>query len=296
MFIQPKFWYSQVFDSLGREVYHYDLNLLGDPGYDFLSHFPVVIWYTGLQNELTLTPENQEALSQYLVNGGNLFLSGQNITEDLLNSPFLSDYLHVKQLNGTYSGQDTLVGKTGDPIGDNLLLTLNQGWDALFQSSMSELQPVNGGEMVFNYYSSFSCAAVRSMSPVYKTVFFGFGFEGINGFKNRLEVMDRILEYFEGTVGTDDGNDFMCKPDQTISFINPVSVSQSLQYVLSTSGDVCICFYDLQGRIMHVFEEGYQPAGTHHLDPFKSQIVPGIYIYRMQGGAVEQTGKIVVFP
>jgi len=54
LFIQPDIWYEHVLDSLGREVHHSDLNIFGDPTYEFVSNFPVVIWFAGYQNENTL--------------------------------------------------------------------------------------------------------------------------------------------------------------------------------------------------------------------------------------------------
>jgi hypothetical protein len=294
LFMQPDFWYKQVFDSIGRKVFYYDLNLFGEPGYEFISNFPVVVWFTGIQSEYTLTAENQLVLSQYLDSGGNLFVSGQNISEDIQDSPFLADYLHVKQLNGTYSGQDTIIGIAGDPIGNDLVLTMNQGWDALYQHSMSELQAVNGGEMSFNYFSSFSSAMVRYSSPMYKTVFMGFGFEGINGFHNRLLVMDRILDYFEETVNIDDKTNGKMVSDLFVRLINPLSQDQTIRYELYSSAKVKISICDLDGRQIYVFNEGYLHAGIHCLDVNTARISPGLYLCRFTDGISEYTEKLII--
>ncbi|HNS17147.1 MAG TPA: serine hydrolase [Bacteroidales bacterium] len=295
LFIQPVAWYKYALHKLQHEIYDYDLKLLGDPSLEFLSNFPVVIWFTGLQDEQTLTPYNQEVLSGYLENGGNLFLSGQNISEDLGGSPFLMEYLHVKHIRDTYAGQDTLMGIPGDPIGDNLYLTLNQGTDALYQSSMSELEPVSGGEVAFQYFSTSTGAAVSYQSPAYKTVFFGFGFEGINEQENRIEVLQRILDFFGSYVGTDE------EPVETAAgnvriFPNPLRDPVQLSYILERPGTVSLMIYDAKGSLLKAVAAQYQTAGIHHLVFQPGELLPGLYLYRFICNEISEVKKLLVTP
>ncbi|MBP6978450.1 MAG: serine hydrolase [Bacteroidales bacterium] len=295
MFIQPISWYTYALKKLQHEAYSYNLNVMGEPSPEFISNFPVVIWFTGFQEEQTLTPYNQEVLSQYLENGGNLFLSGQNISEDLEESPFLKDYLHVKHINDTYTGQDTLIGTPGDPIGDNLYLTFNQGMDAMYQLSMSELEPVSGGEVVFQYFSSATGAAISYQSPVYKTVFFGFGFEGINELEKRLEVLQRILEFFGSYVGTEE------EPVQTDAetvriFPNPLQDPSLLSYVLERPGMVSLMIYDAKGSLVRKVDGQFQTAGIHHLAFQPGELLPGMYLYRFICDEISEVKKLLVTP
>ena len=295
LFIQPDIWYEHVLDSLGREVHHYDLNIFGDPSYEFISNFPIIIWFSGFQSENTLNEQNQEVLSMYLDNGGKLFLSGQNISEDIQETTFLSDYLHVKHINDTYEGQDSVWGLTGDPIGDNLLLTFNQAYDAMFQFSMSEIEPVNGGECVFHYFSSNTDAAVRYENSTYKTLFFGFGFEGINNFDHRLEVMQRILEYFDETVTTDKGSTDHNGADLKL-IPNPFSSNTQFSYFLEEPGEVTIKIFDLNGRNIQTIMEEEQHAGAHSISFEADELSPGVYFYNFRSGSFERSGKLIIMP
>ncbi|MFO8129524.1 MAG: serine hydrolase [Bacteroidales bacterium] len=292
MFLQSAAWYEQVLDSLGQEVYLYDMSLFGDPSAAFLANFPVVIWFTGMHYENTLNENNMYALSQYLDNGGNLFLTGQNISEDIRDSDFLSDYLHAEHILDTYHGKDTLLGVSGDPIGDGLLLTVNRSFDAIFQFSMSELLPVKGGTSSIDYFSGGNSAAIRFENAEYKTVFFGFGFEGINTFEDRLEVMRRILEFFDETVGDDDPGSIR-EPEIQI-YPNPVHTNLNIHCSACTGKDVTLLIYDLQGRTVRAFHDASSQADHYHASIDVRSLPPGIYFYDLLPEGDRYSGKFIV--
>lgn len=292
MFLQPDFWYWHALDSLGYEMYYYDLSLFGDPSAEFLANFPVVIWFTGYHTSNTLTENNQEALASYLDDGGNLFLTGQDISEDLEGTDFLGDYLHVSHVNGAYQGQDTIEGISGDPIGDGIEIMVNQGFGGMYQFSMSELEPIKGGESVFDYFSTGNSAAVRFENDTYKTVFFGFGFEGINSLTTRLEVMQRILDYFDETVGEEE----IVKGLQDFSgpFPNPSQDVARFSYSLQESKNITISLYDLNGSLLRSETRNHPGKGHYEISLSVSNLPSGVYFYSISAGNSQNSGKLVV--
>ena len=192
-----------VDDDQGANYETYYKNALDANGYNYsycssppdatvLLNYSVVIWLTGDDFEDTLTSTDQANLQTYLNNGGNLFISGQDIGYDIGGSSFYHDYLHAN-----YVRDDTdiynLNGVTGDPIGDGLTIGISGGDGANNQEYQSEIAPHDGtASTVFNYAGD-GCGAIKADTGTYKVVYFAFGFEAINNAADRNTVMDRVM-------------------------------------------------------------------------------------------------------
>lgn len=291
-FLKINYWYEFILDSLGYTHHDYSTSLYGAPTYELLSNFPVVIWYCGYDNVTSLTESDQEILSEYLDNGGKLFLTGQGISEDISESDFLMNYLHAKHISDSFTGEEWLRGKKDDPIGQGMNLQVNQGWDALYQSSMSVIEPVGGAEEIFYYSSTDSCAAVRYGNGNYKTVFFGFGFEGINNYDVRLELMDRILNYLYSTVDVEE-----VPTDNIISHVkvypNPFSSQAVISFKLNEPGDVEFALFDLQGKVMQRINKINVSKGSHHFLIDGKNLSPGVYLYGIKSGEFVRSDKVI---
>jgi hypothetical protein len=119
-------WYSMELDSLLNRIFDtWSVETKGSIPLDELSWYETVIWYTGLATEHA--GADTANLKVYLSQGGNLFLSGQNIGRELGETSFYRDILHA-EFAGDNSGQYMLVGTEGDPLGDGLeLVTAGPG-------------------------------------------------------------------------------------------------------------------------------------------------------------------------
>jgi len=209
-------------DSLINSGYSFDVwNVLslGSPDYDILSNYRVVIWLTGNSISSTLTPEDQNNLANYLDNGGNLFISGQDIGWDIGLTSFYQDYLHAQ-----YVRDDTniyiLNGVSGDPITSYMQINISGGDGANNQYYPSEIDPVNGATSIFyydettepfelysekfnekiqekNYFSldSSGSGGLRIDTDAYKLVYLSFGFEAVNNQYDRDFLMRNIVDY-----------------------------------------------------------------------------------------------------
>ena len=162
-----------------------------------------VIWFTGSENDSTLTPSDQDWLTTFLDRGGSLFLTGQNIAADLQGSSFLTDYLHTDFVADS-SSDIWMVGVPDDPItGEYPLLSLLSGdYGANNQTSPDEIEVLEGATPMLTYYSSGQPAALRYMNS-YRLVFFAVGFESLinfydvaSAFEMRADILRRIVDWF----------------------------------------------------------------------------------------------------
>ncbi|RJS75124.1 hypothetical protein CW714_00750, partial [Methanophagales archaeon] len=194
-----------VDDDQGANYETYYKNALHANGYNYsycssppdasvLLNYSVVIWLTGDDYTSTLTPTEQANLQTYLNNGGNLFISGQDIGYDIGGSSFYHDYLHANYVRDD-TDIYTLNGVSGDPISDGLTIGISGGDGANNQWYQSEISPRDeSASTVFNYAGD-GCGAIKADTGTYKVVYFAFGFEAINNTADRNMVMDRVMRW-----------------------------------------------------------------------------------------------------
>ena len=109
-----------------RTYVHLDVNssgILPSAALRFFSPSTSVVWFTGDADSSTLSQDDQDSLSSFLERGGKLFLTGQNIAEELtsLESTFLSDYLHTHWVDKLESGIGVVLGERIDTPGWELV-------------------------------------------------------------------------------------------------------------------------------------------------------------------------------
>ncbi|MEW6227224.1 MAG: PKD domain-containing protein, partial [Bacillota bacterium] len=131
-----------------------------------------IIWNCGYDWSGTLTPGDQAFLSEYLDNGGRLFLSAQDLIWDIGVNEFVRDYLHVSQAYQDY-GTDHVYGVPGDPITDGLSYTLSYP----FSDYSDIIIPDSDAAQIFTNDWSHPCAL--RYAGACRVVFLAFPFEAI---------------------------------------------------------------------------------------------------------------------
>jgi len=205
----------------------WDLDLRGSVDNETLSNYKVCIW----SSPFSAPYENEfSTLKNYLENGGNLFITGQdiawtlNFTEE--GREFLENYLHAQFIQDN-TGLFKLEGIEGDPISDNLIILISGEGGADNQFWPDEIDPILPAVTIFKYINSFSSSplsiskspkpylekkvssekrvasiqssgsgAIRVDTGTYKVVFFAFGFEAINSSDQRALLVKRIIDWF----------------------------------------------------------------------------------------------------
>jgi len=202
-------FYISVLDQLGYSFDYWSHLDKGTP--DNLSTYSSVIWSCEWTFP-SLDEFDRAALTDYLNQGGSLFLSGQDIGWDLcdpdpdvehefLRSNGASKTFYEEYLKASYLLDDSeysiLYGVANDPIGDQLQFTVYQpGRESDFQFP-DEVNPINGSLSIFDYPNGAS-GAVRYADDYRLVHFTCGGFEAITDSATRTIVMNRVLNWLNG--------------------------------------------------------------------------------------------------
>ncbi|MBN1350390.1 S8 family peptidase [candidate division KSB1 bacterium] len=198
-------YYTEVLDELGVS---YDCWACASQGIPTtLVNYSTVIWGCG-STLPTLNTGERQRLTSYLRQGGNLFISGQDIGWDLCDATaeitneysrssgaskdFYKSYLHAQYVVNE-SNYSQLIGVEGDPIGDDLQFNIHQPMQGASQSP-SEVLPINGGVSGFNYLNRNS--GLVHFAGGYRLVYLACGgLESIQQSDVRWKLMSRILNW-----------------------------------------------------------------------------------------------------
>lgn len=183
-------------DALAANGYKY-VKIDTSPNFEELNAFDCVIWFTGRDFTMTLTSDDQMNLAAFLDNGGNLFISGQDIGYNIQGSDFYEKYLHSEYMKDNV-GHFSLEGVSGDPITDGMLINISGGDSANNQYWPSEILPTTSYAFEIFKYQRRGCGAIRADTGTYKLVYFAFGFESIDSPSDRMKIMDAIIKYLSG--------------------------------------------------------------------------------------------------
>jgi hypothetical protein len=198
-------YYTSACDSNSVLYDTYSVQAAGSPSSDTLRHYPVVVWFTGDATTNTLTATDRTNLASFLNNGGNLFVSGQNIAHELAADPFLADYLHASFVDDS-TGKLYLAGVPGDPITGNPggadTMVLGGSGAAGNSRSADGIRPVGGavGSATYKDYADTTVKSVIRYSGSYRLVYFANAFEAIDHSQSRYlqrwTLIKRILSFF----------------------------------------------------------------------------------------------------
>ncbi len=162
------------------------------PDSEDLAAYDIIIWsspedsphYTG----------SSDALTDYLDQGGKLFITGQDIG-------FWDQYrgFYRYRLRSIYKGDNapsrTIIGEP-DSTFASITLTLNGDDSADNQKYPDMFEPIDdtASAPVYAYEDGGYAGQEIGLCTPYRAVYFAFGFEGISGRDTRREVMERVIE------------------------------------------------------------------------------------------------------
>ncbi len=195
-------WFAGSLERLNTDYLRWEAGILGSPTAEEMATYRAVVWFTGNDRRNTLTPADQEELAVYLGAGGALYLTGEDIGEDLwkgtggvptaADKAFYENWLRAK-VNVESEGAPSVSGLTGDPVSNGLAMTLNGVTSANNLNSCSSLLPFNGSVESMRYGNG-RIAALRYEGD-YKLLYCGFGFEGVTTATQRDTLMARALRW-----------------------------------------------------------------------------------------------------
>ncbi len=185
--------------ALNSTIYNnydvYTVKTQGPVPTSVLNSYELVIWFVGSASYDTLTTSDMANLSDFLDEGGRLFVTGQDIGYDttVSSSTFYSDYLHATYVEDD-SGIRTLDGTAGDPISDGMTIGVSGGDSPTYTRYLDVITPINGATAVFNYDATM-VGGLKVDTGTYRVVYYAFSFECVNTSAKRSELMDKTLDW-----------------------------------------------------------------------------------------------------
>ncbi len=163
-----------------------------------------LIWYSGNTGVGTVPTQDRDSLARYVETGTNLFITGQNIAEELHDSPFLESICCCRFDSSGWSGFFAF-GDRQDTLGAFVTGTATTGGNgAGNQTSRDVVSPLGNstGFLVYDTVNVKYAATRRHVPSGGGVVFMGLGFEAVNRpgsrptFFSRVQLLRLILDWF----------------------------------------------------------------------------------------------------
>ncbi|MBK7037688.1 MAG: Omp28-related outer membrane protein [Bacteroidetes bacterium] len=242
-------------------------------------------------------PLKIEQLEEFLDNGGNLFIAGQDIGWEVDNYAayypeavsFYEDYLHASFVNDVASGATSFTAVATDEwYGAVAESNLAEAYGAVnYYPEQIEAMGIDATD-IFTYNAGTKVGGVRSETSDYKTVYLGVGLEMIEDEAVRNAIMNATYLYFKGELN---GIAF----DNVIqnllgsAYPNPAMDATTISFT-NLDKDYTMNITDISGRIvMQVPISG----GTTTYPLNVSELNSGMYFYYLTDGQLKtQTEKL----
>jgi hypothetical protein len=282
--------YIQDFINLGLAYDIWDVSAQGSPTYEDLANYANVVWFTSMQ-VIPLYQTEQDAIAEYLDNGGNLFISSENLGDNLGTTTWFQDYMHCQ--HGINHVSTTAVsGESGDPISNGQNFNIIGG--AYWADNQSSLIPDEEAVHIHHYYNTNQDKAALRFHGDYNLVFFAFPYECIipepTGLQTpRAQVLLSIFNWFEDNPVIPGGvdNKVISSPltfEVVSVFPNPFNPQVNISLAIPQSGNVEARVFNLLGKEVATVHNGWMNAGYNNLTFDGSNLPTGIYILQAECG------------
>jgi len=286
--------YYAAFDSAGvvyTSISEADLMALANQ--ISTSQFQAIFWNVSWGFP-AFSPADITFLKNYLDNGGNLYLAGQDIGWDIFdpsgssNFPeaqdFYQNYLDAQYVNDN-AGAYQMQGVPGDPITDGIAFNIT----FVYTPYPEWISSKSGSSIpILQYTNTAKYGALRYDSGTYKTVYLGVDLEQMSDPQARNLIVERTLVWF-GIL-----SDIEPEPTPVIyqfrlepNYPNPFNPSTTIRFSLPQSEKVVLSIYDVLGKKVIELVNGNMTAGWHSVEwngknHAGNSVASGVYIYRLQ--------------
>ena len=287
-----------------------------------LLDFSSVIWILGDEStaDSTFSTSEQTLVKTYLDNGGHLFVSGPEIGWDLdakgtttdkqfyntyLKADYISDapggaqgnyYSAVPITRGIFEGLDNIIYDNGTHG------TFDTDWpDAIWPQDdagsilqYQDLAPtISNGVAAIAYEGLFPNGTIPG-----KLVYLAFPFETVYNETRRMEIMDRVFDFFEGQIPVlpivDDGQKTVQSFNLEQNFPNPFNPITTIKFSLSETNQTSLIVYDVLGQEIITLVDKKMTAGDYTVDFDASRWASGTYFYILRSGQFMMKKKMVL--
>ncbi len=292
-------FYTDVFDTLNITYHHWLTAFRGAaPALAAATEtgYPIIVWFTGDEITNSLSTAEEESLIAFLDAGGRLFLTGQNIVENLpTNSQLLTNYLQVSHAGNTTTIFASSIG--GNPITDvEKLFGISGAGGANNQTSKDILTPLGIAFKALIYGASGSNVAAVTVDDGNSKIFLiGFGFEGLipgnSNLTSPAQLMFRALTWFgvPGLVSVEDEIASSLPKEFSLgqNYPNPFNPATSISYTIPQDASVRLTIYNILGQKITTLVDEQISSGFHSVkwngaNDSGTQVASGLYFYRLE--------------
>lgn len=261
-----------------------------------LQKYGVVVWETGSALS-TLDTDEQNTISAYLDDGGNMLLSSTNAGADIGSSAFYSNYLHASFVQDTVPGVYALTGVAGHPFADSTNLFLIGGTGAGNIQSMDAIEPGANAQAAYTYNTTAFTGCI-TYDGAYKLAYFSFPVESVTGLNftiTRHVLIENILNWF-GFVSVPSANTVIVPSDYILNqnYPNPFNPKTQIEFALPHKSRISLSVFNSTGRMVGVLTSGMFEAGFHQVEFDGSDLSSGLYFVNLRSGDVSITNKMLL--
>lgn len=296
-------YYTSTFDSLNLTYVVWKRGLQGSVPTSLVPRFRLatMIWYTGDAVTNTLTTIDQDSITTLLNSGGKLFLTGQNIGQELGATSFYQNTLHARFIQPNLSGYFAF-GYRNDPFGAIFPGTATIGVGGANNQNSRDQIATDSFSRPFLVYDTIA----NQVAGIYyddlvsqsRLIYLGFGFEAINRpatypqFLTRVQFMQRCLNWLTGMAELKNNLEIKLK----IS-VYPQPFSKIIHFNINSAsaGNVTLKIYDVNGRCRYHCISKVETK-NHDLtwcgfDQTGKSIPSGVYFYQISFGKITANQK-----
>ncbi|MGE3802048.1 MAG: T9SS type A sorting domain-containing protein, partial [Candidatus Kapaibacterium sp.] len=207
---------------------------------------------------------------------------------------FMENYLHATYVKDANSSA-TVVGVTDDPIGNGLNFSIKTGIQN--QDTPDEIAPRVGAISSFYYGASETqVAGIRYSDSRNRLVYLGFGAEGIGNDADRTLLLNKGIEWLNGSDRT---SAVGSERSEEGSFLQNISFNHrdgrlTVDLNLNKPSTVSLQLFDVNGRSVSAERSTEYSEGLHRAYLNVEELASGTYYVGVTANGLRQTKVIVI--
>ena len=244
-----------------------------------------------------LSDEEGQLLTDYLNDGGNLYMEGRTTWFDDPQTPVHSMF-NLTTVSDNWFEFENIFGQTG-----TFTEGMNFGYDGVNPYNKYYFEPINPAFTLFQSQEvSYGCGIAYDADD-YKTIAASFEYGALVDEEfpsTKLELMGQYLFFFgiDNPIVSVDENNNSITENEISNYPNPFTDKTYITFGINDNSKVTLEIFNLKGQLIKKLIDNELKSGTHKIiwkgEDNKNKSVPsGVYFYKLKTNSYQKTGKLV---